>query len=66
MTKNMDAVKIWKENGLYVARIDVLHINTQTKTLKELKKNLKEAIDVAVEGMVLIKESKGFEKANHA
>ena len=48
----MEQVKICKENGLYVARIDALHINTQAKTLKELKKNLKEAIDAAVESII--------------
>ena len=48
----MEQVKICKENGLYVARIDALHVNTQAKTLKELKKNLKGAIEVAVDGII--------------
>ncbi len=64
MVKDVEPVRIWKENGLYVARIEALHVNTQAKTLKKLKENLKEAIDVAVEGLVIIKTSKGFEKAN--
>ncbi len=54
----MTDVEIWKEHGLYAARIPSLHINTQAKTLKELKKNLKEAIEVTIEGLVEMRKSK--------
>lgn len=58
----MEIVEIWKENGMYAARVPSLHVNTQAKTLKELKKNIKEAIDVAVEGIIAIKASKLTQK----
>ncbi|MDE1804159.1 MAG: hypothetical protein KGH59_00015 [Candidatus Micrarchaeota archaeon] len=49
MTKT---IEVWKEKGIYAARIPFLHVNTQAKTMKELKKNLIEAIEVAVEGFI--------------
>ena len=45
-------IEVWKEKGLYAARIPFLHVNTQAKTMKELRKNLVEAIEVAVEGFI--------------
>ncbi len=60
----MKDIEIWKENGFYAARIPSLHINTQAKTLRELKKNLKEAIEVTVEGLVEMRKAKIPLKAN--
>lgn len=51
-------IEVWKENGLYAARIPFLHVNTQAKNMKELKKNLVEAIEVAVEGFVELERIK--------
>lgn len=51
-------LELWKEKGLYIARIPSLHINTQAKTLRELKANLKEAIEVTVEGLVEMRKRK--------
>jgi predicted RNase H-like HicB family nuclease len=54
----MSEIEVWKEHGVYAARIPSLHINTQAKTLKELKKNLKEAIEVTIEGLLEMKKPK--------
>jgi predicted RNase H-like HicB family nuclease len=35
-----------------------LHINTQAKTLKELKNNLKETVDVTIEGLIEMQKLK--------
>lgn len=60
----MQNVEIWKEKGMYAARIPSLHINTQAKTIRELKKNLKEAIEVTVEGLVEMRKNKIAVKAS--
>ncbi|MCL5430408.1 MAG: type II toxin-antitoxin system HicB family antitoxin [Candidatus Marsarchaeota archaeon] len=54
----MQGLEVWKEDGVYIARIQSLHVNTQAKTLKELKKNLEEAIQVAIEGLLEMKKLK--------
>ncbi len=59
----MQTIEIWKEKGLYAARIPSLHINTQAKTMRELKKNLKEAIDVTIEGLIEMQGQKAEAKA---
>ncbi len=40
---------IYKEGKYYVGTIRALHANTQAKTLKELKSNLNEVIDLVIE-----------------
>jgi len=54
----MRTIEICKESGLYAARIPSLHINTQAKTLKELKNNLKETVDVTIEGLIEMQKLK--------
>ncbi|HVC58394.1 MAG TPA: type II toxin-antitoxin system HicB family antitoxin [Candidatus Acidoferrales bacterium] len=45
-------IKVWKEDDSYIAEIPSLHIVDQGDSLNDLKKNLKEAIELTVESMV--------------
>ena len=49
----MDDIKIWKEEGWYIANIPALGIVDQAKTLKGLKKELKEAIELSIESIII-------------
>lgn len=46
------STKFLKENGWYIARCPELRVTTQGRTLKEAKRNLKEAMEVHLEAMV--------------
>jgi predicted RNase H-like HicB family nuclease len=48
----MNDLKISKSEGWYVAEVPSLHVVTRARTLKSLRKNLKEAIEVAVDGLL--------------
>jgi predicted RNase H-like HicB family nuclease len=41
--------QIWKDSGYYIATIRPLHINTQAKTIKKLKENLEECLELTKE-----------------
>ncbi|MDE1828171.1 MAG: type II toxin-antitoxin system HicB family antitoxin [Candidatus Micrarchaeota archaeon] len=49
----MDDIKIWKENGWYIAHIPALGVVDQAKTLKGLKKELNEAIELSLESIII-------------
>jgi len=44
-------VKVSRSEGWYVGEIPELHIVTQGKTLRELKANLKEALELTLESI---------------
>ena len=46
------SIQIKKGDKFYIARCPELGVTTQGKTIKEAKKNLKEAIDLHLEAMV--------------
>jgi predicted RNase H-like HicB family nuclease len=48
-------MRIFKSEGWYVAEIPSLHVVTRARSMSSLNKNLKEAIEVAVEGMLALK-----------
>ena len=54
----MSDLRVFKSEGWYVAELPSLHVVTRAKTMSSLQKNLKEAIDVAVEGMLALKSMK--------
>lgn len=54
----MNDLKISKSEGWYVAELPSLHVVTRAKSLKGLEKNLKEAVDVAIEGLIELKRLK--------
>ena len=51
----MNDMRIFRSEGWYVAEIPSLHVVTRGKTLTSLRKNLKEAIEVEVEGLLALK-----------
>lgn len=55
-TKSLDfhgfPVKIWMDNGYYMATIRSLHINTQAKNMKVLEENLEECLELAKEDIL--------------
>ncbi|MDE1850588.1 MAG: hypothetical protein KGH54_02220 [Candidatus Micrarchaeota archaeon] len=51
-------IEVWKEKDCYMARIPFLHVNTHAKSMKELRKNLVEAIEVAVGGFIELEKIK--------
>ncbi|MDE1845910.1 MAG: type II toxin-antitoxin system HicB family antitoxin [Candidatus Micrarchaeota archaeon] len=48
----MEDIKIWREEGWYIARIPALGIVDQAKTLRGLRKELKEAIELSIESIL--------------
>lgn len=54
----MSDLRVFKSEGWYVAELPSLHVVTRAKTMLSLERNLKEAIDVAVEGMLALKSMK--------
>lgn len=54
----MNDMRLFKSDGWYVVEIPSLHVVTRAKTMASLKKNVKEAIEVAVEGMLVLKSLK--------
>jgi predicted RNase H-like HicB family nuclease len=54
----MSDLKVFKSEGWYVAEMPSLHVVTRAKTFKALEKNLKEAVEVAVEGLLELKRIK--------
>lgn len=54
----MDDMRIFKSEGWIVVEIPSLHVVTRAKTMTSLRKNLREAIEVAVEGMMALKSIK--------
>jgi len=51
-------MRIFKSEGWYVAEIPSLHVVTRAKTMSALKKNLKEATQVAIEGLLSLKSAR--------
>ena len=51
----MNDMRIFRSEGWYVAEIPSLYVVTRGKTPASLRKNLKEAIEVAVEGLLALK-----------
>ena len=45
-------IRVWKENSHYVAEIPSLHIVDQGEDMNDLRKNLKEAIELTAESLV--------------
>ncbi|MCL5680110.1 MAG: type II toxin-antitoxin system HicB family antitoxin [Candidatus Marsarchaeota archaeon] len=45
-------IKVWTEDNHYIAEIPSLHIVDQAESISELKKNLKEAVELTVESLV--------------
>jgi predicted RNase H-like HicB family nuclease len=54
----MNDMRIFRSEGWYVAEIPSLHVVTRAKTMSSLRKNLKEAIGVAVEGLLALKSAR--------
>ncbi len=48
----MDEIRLWKESGWYIASIPALGITDQGETLDELRKELKEAVELSVESIL--------------
>lgn len=51
----MDDMRIFKSGGWFVVEIPSLHVVTRAKTMASLRKNVKEAVAVAIEGMMTLK-----------
>lgn len=51
-------MRIFKSEGWFVAEIPSLHVVTRAKTMAALTRNVKEAVEVAVEGMMVLKSTK--------
>jgi predicted RNase H-like HicB family nuclease len=45
-------IKVWMEDNHYIAEIPSLHIVDQAESISELKRNLKEAVELTVESLV--------------
>ena len=45
-------IKVWTEDNHYIAEIPSRHIIDQAESISELKKNLKEAVELTVESLV--------------
>ncbi len=54
----MPGLKIYRSEEWYVAELPSLHVVTRAKSIRSLRKNLKEAIEVAVEGLMELKVAK--------
>lgn len=54
----MDDMRIFKSGGWIIAEIPSLHVVTRAKTMASLKRNVKEAVEVAIEGMMFLKSMK--------
>jgi predicted RNase H-like HicB family nuclease len=54
----MSDMRIFKSEGWYVAEIPSLHVVTRAKTMPSLKKNIEEATQVAIEGLIALKSVK--------
>ena len=54
----MNDMRIFRSEGWYVVEIPSLHVVTRAKTMPSLRKNLKEAVEVAVEGLLALKSNK--------
>lgn len=51
-------MRIFKSEGWYVAEIPSLHVVTRGKSMSALRKNLKEATQLAIEGLLALKSAK--------
>ncbi|MGI0135122.1 MAG: type II toxin-antitoxin system HicB family antitoxin [Candidatus Micrarchaeaceae archaeon] len=54
----MNGVRVFRSEGWYVAEIPSLHVVTRARNPAQLKKNLKEAIEVAVDGLLELQKMK--------
>ncbi|MHB1830143.1 MAG: hypothetical protein ACYCO0_02005 [Candidatus Micrarchaeaceae archaeon] len=54
----MNDIRIFRSEGWYVAEIPSLHVVIRARNITSLRKNLTEAIDVAVEGLIALKSAK--------
>ncbi|MCL5099990.1 MAG: hypothetical protein M1158_02620 [Candidatus Marsarchaeota archaeon] len=51
-------MRIFKSEGWLVAEIPSLHVVTRAKTMAALRKNIREAVEVAIDGMMALKSMK--------
>ena len=54
----MKDMRIFKSGGWIIAEIPSLHVVTRSKTMASLKRNVKEAVEVAIEGRMSLKSIK--------
>ena len=54
----MKNMRIFKSGGWLIAEIPSLHVVTRAKTMASLKRNVKEVVEVAIEGMMSLKSMK--------
>jgi predicted RNase H-like HicB family nuclease len=54
----MDDMRIFKSGSWIVAEIPSLHVVTRAKSMAALKRNVKEAVEVAIESMMALKSMK--------
>ena len=54
----MADLRVFRSEGWFVAEVPSLHVVTRAKTLKGLEKNLKEAVEVAIEGLMEVRRLK--------
>lgn len=54
----MQNLRISKSEGWYVAELPSLHVVTRAKSMRELEKNLKEAVALAIEGLIEVRKLK--------
>ena len=54
----MSDMRIFRSEGWYVAEIPSLHVVTRAKTMPTLRKNIEEATQVAIEGLLALKSVK--------
>ncbi len=51
-------MRIFKSEGWLVAEIPSLHVVTRAKTMAALRRNIKEAVEVAIDSMMTLKSMK--------
>lgn len=54
----MSNLRIFRSGGWYVAELPSLHVVTRARTLSSLKRNLKEAVEVAIDGLLEVENIK--------
>lgn len=54
----MEGLRIFRSERWYVAEMPALHVVTRARTMPALRKNLKEAIEVATDGLLALKSAK--------
>ncbi len=59
-------IKVWREGSHYIAEIPSLHIVDQGVSISDLKRNLKEALELTIESLVKDDLKLKGKKANNA